>query len=179
MIYTSVGDIFESIEQTRRAVYDRVEGLSAEQAAFRSAQDGWSPSELLEHMCISEERVVGAIGRSLSAAEAEGRPIPPGGIPPVSLDRIEEQARAKFKSPERTQPTGTLSVPELMERMRVSRDILTAIRPRLEVIDVSTVSFPHPVFGPLNLYEWVLFIGMHENRHLAQIESVMSSPDFP
>jgi len=66
-----------------------------------------------------------------------------------------------------------------MERMRVSRDILTAIRPRLEVIDVSTVSFTHPVFGPLNLYEWVLFIGMHENRHLAQIESVMSSPDFP
>src|SRR5262249_56200427 len=105
MIYTSVGDIFESIEQTRRAVYDRVEGLSAEQAAFRSAQDGWSPSELLEHMCISEERVVGAIGRSLSAAEAEGRPIPPGGIPPVSLTPIQDPPTAKFTSPEPPQPT--------------------------------------------------------------------------
>src|SRR5215831_16332055 len=179
MVYRSVGDIFESIERTRRAVYDRVEGLSAEQATFRSAQDGWSPSELLEHMCISEERLVAALSRSLRAAEAENRPAHPAGIPPVSLDRIESQAKARFKSPERTQPTGTLSIPEVIERMRRSRDRLAAMRPRLEVIDASDVTFPHPVFGPFNLYEWVLFIGMHEQRHLTQIESVMSAPNFP
>src|SRR5215472_6876047 len=146
MEYTSVGDIFESIEQARRAVYDRVKGLSAEQAAFRSAQDGWSPCELLEHMCISEERLVAALGRSLGAAEAEGRPIPAAGMPPVSIDRFQEQARGKFQSPQMIQPTGTLSMPEVIERMRQSRDTLSAMRPRLEAIDVSEATFPHPVF---------------------------------
>jgi len=27
---------------------------------------------------------------------------------------------------------------------------------------------PHPFFGPLNAYEWLLFIGKHEERHLGQ-----------
>jgi hypothetical protein len=179
MAYTSVADIFEAIEQVRRSVYDRVAGLAAEQAAFRSEPDGWSPAQLAEHMCVSEERLAGAIQRYLTAAEAEGRPAASPAIAPVSLDRIQEQAKAKFTSPEATKPSGALSIPEILERMRRSREDLMAMRPRLEAIDVSDVTFPHPVFGPLNLYEWVLFVGMHEQRHLRQIDAVMSSPTFP
>jgi hypothetical protein len=179
MAYTSVADIFESIEQVRRSVYDRVAGLAAEQAAFRNEPDGWSPAQLAEHMCVSEERLAGAIQRYLSAAEAQGRPAASPAIAPVSLERIQEQAKAKFKSPEATQPSGSLSIPEILERMRRSRENLMAMRCRLEAIDVSDVTFPHPVFGPLNLYEWVLFVGMHERRHLRQIEAVMASPGFP
>jgi len=63
--------------------------------------------------------------------------------------------------------------------MRRSRAAVMAMRTRIEAIDVSNVTFPHPVFGPLNLYEWLLFIGMHERRHLAQIDAVMSSPGYP
>jgi hypothetical protein len=179
MAYTSVADIFESIEQVRKSVYDRVGGLAAEQAGFRSGPDGWSSAQLAEHMCVSEERIIGAIERSLKAAEGQDRPAASPAIAPVSLDRIQEQAKAKFKSPEATKPSGALSIPEILERMRRSREDLMAMRPRLEAIDVSDVTFPHPVFGPLNLYEWVLFVGMHEQRHLRQIDAVMSSPTFP
>ena len=28
---------------------------------------------------------------------------------------------------------------------------------------------PHPVFGPLNANEWLLFVGKHEARHIGQI----------
>ena len=28
---------------------------------------------------------------------------------------------------------------------------------------------PHPFIGPLNLYQWVLFVGAHEARHARQI----------
>jgi hypothetical protein len=31
------------------------------------------------------------------------------------------------------------------------------------------VSFPHPVLGPTNGYQWFLFIGSHEARHADQI----------
>jgi hypothetical protein len=41
------------------------------------------------------------------------------------------------------------------------------------------VQFPHWVFGPLTLAEWVALIGAHEERHLGQIESILDSPDSP
>jgi hypothetical protein len=35
--------------------------------------------------------------------------------------------------------------------------------------DLTQVSVPHPFFGPFNGYEWLLFLGKHEERHLVQL----------
>jgi hypothetical protein len=37
---------------------------------------------------------------------------------------------------------------------------------------LAKVSAPHPVLGPLNLYEWILFVAGHEARHAEQIGEV-------
>jgi hypothetical protein len=34
------------------------------------------------------------------------------------------------------------------------------------------ITVPHPVLGPLNLYQWVLFVGGHESRHAIQIREI-------
>jgi hypothetical protein len=59
---------------------------------------------------------------------------------------------------------------------------LQAVRPRLlravasvDGRDLTTVSAPHPILGPLNGYEWVLFIGQHEERHLGQLRETLSA----
>ena len=31
--------------------------------------------------------------------------------------------------------------------------------------------YPHPTFGPLNLYQWLAFVGIHQSRHRRQIEA--------
>ena len=62
--------------------------------------------------------------------------------------------------------------------MRRSRAELHGLRPKLEAIDLSGMTYPHPAFGPLNLYQWLALIGMHEDRHLRQVESIMSSQQF-
>ena len=53
---------------------------------------------------------------------------------------------------------------------------LQAVRERLVTaliqgsgLALGTVSYPHPLFGPLNGYQWILVISMHERRHVAQI----------
>lgn len=41
-------------------------------------------------------------------------------------------------------------------------------------IDVrSKVTHPHPWFGPLNAYQWLVFAAPHENIHLRQIEAIV------
>ena len=52
-----------------------------------------------------------------------------------------------------------------------SRVNLAAIA-RGDGLALSQVEHPHPIFGPLNLYQWVAFVGAHEARHAAQIREV-------
>jgi hypothetical protein len=42
--------------------------------------------------------------------------------------------------------------------------------------DLTQVSAPHPFFGPLSGYEWLLFLGKHEERHLGQLRRELASP---
>ena len=42
-------------------------------------------------------------------------------------------------------------------------------------IDVrSKVTHPHPWFGPLNAYQWLVFAAPHENIHRKQIEAIVA-----
>jgi DNA repair protein RecO (recombination protein O) len=61
--------------------------------------------------------------------------------------------------------------------LREGRAALTALRPRVETVGVGAASarYPHPAFGPLNLYEWLAFVALHEERHRRQIERVLGA----
>ncbi len=37
---------------------------------------------------------------------------------------------------------------------------------------LSEVVQPHPVLGPINLYQWALFVGSHEIRHTGQVREI-------
>ena len=39
--------------------------------------------------------------------------------------------------------------------------------------------FPHPVFGEIDHYQWLLCSGAHYERHLLQIHEVLEAADFP
>jgi hypothetical protein len=45
----------------------------------------------------------------------------------------------------------------------------------VEATDLNATGYPHPAFGPLNLYEWLAFIGIHEARHLRQVEALLGA----
>ena len=40
-------------------------------------------------------------------------------------------------------------------------------------------SFPHPIFGPLNLKEWIAFHRIHAFDHIQQIERLKADPAYP
>ena len=45
--------------------------------------------------------------------------------------------------------------------------------------DLRNHVFPHPVFGPMDAYQWLLVISGHSRRHTLQIEEVKADPNFP
>jgi hypothetical protein len=40
-------------------------------------------------------------------------------------------------------------------------------------------SFSHPLFGPLNLKEWLAFQRIHSMDHIQQIDEIKADPNYP
>lgn len=181
MAYQSVAEIFETIDETRERLYSRVEGLSPAQEKFRPAPDAWSVAEIVEHLSIMEGRLSGLLKMMLKKAEAasiEARDRKQS-FRPFSLDQhIERSLTEKYIAPETVRPSGNVPLGDSLAGLRRTRAALHELRPKLKTIALSNMTYPHPVFGPLDLYQWLAFIGVHEDRHLRQIEAVLSSPEF-
>lgn len=179
MAYQSVGEILEAIDETRARLRQRVDGLSPAQEKFRSTPDAWSIAEIVEHLTIFEERMSRLFAMMVRKAEAAGVETGGQSFRPFSLDDvIERSLKEKYIAPEMVRPSGSVTVADSLARMLRSRAELHELRPQIESRDLSGMTYPHPAFGPLDLYQWLALIGMHEDRHLRQIESVMSAPEF-
>src|SRR5437588_1690444 len=173
MTYNSVAEIFDDIDDTRARLLQTVEGLSAERQNFRPAPGKWSVAEILEHLSIVERRVAQLLGSLVEKAEAAGQTRAAAGpFAPVSIAEFVEQTRAqKLTAPENISPTGA-ALADSLSSLRDSRAALHALRPRVERVDGHAARFPHPAWGPINLYQWLAFVGAHEARHLAQINAL-------
>lgn len=180
MTYTSVAQIIEEIDKTRERLYRRVEGLTDEQATARPNPSAWTLAEIVEHLSLLEGRLLRMMTMMLTKAESAGAPrgdnAPPVLMKPFTLDEFIERARnEKYTAPEAVHPGGQASLADSLAKLRRSREELRALRPRIEAVDLSNVTYPHPAFGPLNFYQWLALIGMHEERHLRQAEAATSS----
>jgi hypothetical protein len=174
MDFSSVPEIYEHIDRTRARLFAAVEGLSEGQQTFRPAPGRWSVAELVEHLSIVEGNVAALLDKLLGKADEAGAAAPAPGLfaDPVSIEEFVERSRvAKYEAPERIRPTG-LPLADSLARLKDSRAALHSLRPRVERADGRALRFPHPAWGPLDLYQWLLFVGAHEDRHLAQIEAL-------
>ncbi len=182
MTYHSVGDIFVAIDDTRARLEECVAGLSEAEEKFRPAPAAWSTAEIMEHLSIIEQQLVRLTETMLKKAEAAGLVSADGtprAIAPFSLDEMTERSRQeKYQAPDGVRPGGDLPLAESLARLRRSRAALRELRPRLERADLSAMRYPHPIFGPLHAYAWLAFIGMHEERHLRQIQALKSALEF-
>jgi uncharacterized damage-inducible protein DinB len=180
LTWNSLHEIFESLDDTRQSTLDLLSGFSTSQESFRASPDSWSIAEIAEHISLSEDRILKGIQRALTQAESAAVPQDPGSTISVSLAEMGRQAEGrKFKSPDATTPQPGATLTASVERMNRVRDDLRALRRCIETTDLRTATFPHPVFGPLNAYEWLAFMVKHEERHVGQMRAVMSAPGFP
>lgn len=174
MSYNSVSEIYDDLDRTRARLLQTVEGLTGEQQAFRPAPDRWTVAQLCDHLAVVEANVLNLAGRVLAKAEGSGAARAAAApFAPVSIDEFVEQTRGvRLNAPEAVRPGDSRPLADSLAALRESRAALHALRPRLERADGHALRFPHPAWGALNLYQWLLFVGAHEARHLAQIEAL-------
>jgi hypothetical protein len=172
-----MAEIAASLDETRAAVVRVVAPLSPEDAARRPGLEAWSVDEILTHLSLVEPGVAKRIAKSVGKAKGEGLERETsvasvlGSLDGPPLDKLNE----KQVAPEFVEPKAVLSKSEALAALARSRESLRHAMGEADGWALETVVAPHPRLGTINMYQWLVFLGAHERRHLAQIERTIAA----
>lgn len=162
---------------SRDKLLELTKGLSAAELDYKPAPDRWSAAENIEHLTIVENIV---LNRVVNALEGSADPSKKGaweGRDDAIVQEVESRVK-RFQSPEMGRPTGRWSHDELFRQFEATRQRTSAFATSTTAAPRGHL-FPHPFFGELDCYQWMLLMGAHCVRHTAQIEELMATPGFP
>jgi hypothetical protein len=168
-----IAEIAAVLTGTRSALLAAVAGLSQQDLERRPGPDEWSVGEILHHLLLTETSIARLAVRQLERGFAAG--LAPDSAPEESvLPRmahlpVADRSR-RLPAPDFTIPTPALARDEVLEQLGRSREALLATLERGDGYDLSGLTYPHPLFGPIDMYQWYLVCGYHEGRHTEQIE---------
>lgn len=159
-------DLARVVDASTAAAFDR-----------RPGGGGWSGTEILQHL----GKVEGSTAKLLEGLFAKALADGAGAVQSAqswihSLDQYAIPLRTeRVKAPERVAPDASATFSASWSSLQAARTrILAAVR-TVDGRDLSALTAPHPLFGPLNAYQWILAIGQHEERHLTQLRETLSA----
>jgi uncharacterized damage-inducible protein DinB len=148
-----------------------VERVSPDRREVKPSADRWSVAEVVEHLSIVERRLERVFTSKLAEARAAGlgperdqSPV----VGTIDMDRVLDRSR-RIRASEGALPSGKLDVGAAWAALERSRQALRDSVAQSDGLALGDVVQPHPVLGPINLYQWIAFVGAHEARHTAQI----------
>lgn len=171
-------ELQEYLTQARQGLLATVDGLTAAQLQRRPAEAVWSPGESLEHLRLTESSIVRVLRKLLREAdlsrlgpEVETSSIM-GGLDAFRLMQVVRPVPA----PAFVQPGPQADGRAALVGLRQSRAELIEVMGQADGWAVGSLAFPHPLIGPLDFYQWVLFVGQHEVRHTCLIQKALRAP---
>ena len=170
--------ILDQLEASHERMLCRVRGLTAEQWTFRPGEGRWSIGECLEHVTLVEARITGRIEKKLEDAPEPGKKDLVEGKDEMLAKTIPDRS-SRAEAPEVARPVGQWPDPEeLVAQFNATRARTRRFAAETED-DLRIHFFPHPRFGELDCYQWLLAISLHLDRHGAQIDEIKAAAAFP
>ena len=154
-------------DRLRRAVED----IPRHKRERKPNPERWSVAEVLEHLSIVETRIERVFTAKLTEARAAGlrqeRDASPV-VGTIDMARVLDRTR-RITASEAALPSGKLDADAAWAALERARDALCNSVRASDGLALAVVVHPHPVLGPINLYQWIAFVGGHEARHAAQV----------
>lgn len=159
---------------TRNEVINAISGMNREQLEFKPNFHGWSIAETVHHLAIVDGLVMGMGANTTSAGTTKASAW--SGRDDELLSRVRDR-REKMKVPDIGMPSGELSPSAAISAFEEGRKALIKFVQETE-LPLRQYCVPHPFFGELDCYQWILSLGAHAERHLKQIQETIESPGF-
>jgi hypothetical protein len=171
-MHPRIAELLEYLERQRRTLDAAIAAVPASARDTRPADERWSVAEIVEHLAEVERRIGGMIGKQIADAKAQGLAAESNSLSilaTINSARILDRTRRIVST---TIPTGTIGTEEALRQLDAVREDLKAAVMQGDGFDLTAVSAPHRVFGQINMYEWIAFIGSHMARHAEQVREI-------
>src|SRR5882672_1895335 len=167
------------LQNTHDAFLQSISGLSEKQWRFKPAPDRWSVAEVAEHITISESSILGLVQKQfLASPAAPEKRAEVQGKDQIILEKVPDRSH-KAQAPEFLKPTNRWANREELTKAFDKERKTTIDFVKTTNDDLRDHFGTHPVFGPLDAYQWILLISAHSERHTKQIAEVKADPNFP
>jgi hypothetical protein len=143
-------------------------------AGVTAPPGAWSVASIIDHLRLTETSVSKLLHVTVSLLPANGR-VSETEIGSV-LHRVDHAQLAnrdrRLPAPAIVQPRADLTLAEALTGLEASRAALRGSMREADGIALGNFAFPHPMLGQLDLYQWLVFLGLHESRHACQIREL-------
>jgi len=173
-MHPRIEEVINYLDTERSDLREAVELIPPAQRDQSPGTDRWSVAQVLQHLTIIEKR----IGMGMTKWIADARV---GGLGPeietssildsLPLQLIADRSQPR-SAPEEVRPRGDIDAASAWTALEQTRAALRAAILAGDGLALSEVVQPHPVLGPINLYQWALFVGSHETRHTGQVREI-------
>ena len=162
-------ELLAYLDVQRAVLKSAFESIPVEMRDRPPARERWSAANVVEHLSIVETRISKLLSDRIDEArpgllpETRTDPI----LPTIDYKRVYDRS-TRVKAPETAIPTG-LDSASAWAALENASSMLRGLLRANEGLALSSITHPHPRFGALSVYEWIVFLGAHEVRHAAQI----------
>lgn len=140
-----------------------VGGIAEPSWSVAPPDDEWCPAEIVEHVVLTDRA-------TLTRLQDPTRGTPMAGVTRMpDAQIVEGMFRGVPAPPGAGRPTGRLATrADAVAALLAVRDgVVDCARTRGDRL--REIGFPHPVFGPFDGVQWVLFLAAHTENHLADL----------
>ena len=167
------------LRESRDALLAAVEPLTDAQWSYRQSTDRWTIGENVEHLGLVERSLFGQVRRALGKSANPEWEAATAGKETVLKEKLLDRSTGR-DAPGPVVPSGEVDRAAALRVFRERRErSLRFATEAAEPLKAHTVDHRRPIYGTLNAYQWLLFIGYHTMRHVEQIADVKRAPDFP
>jgi hypothetical protein len=156
------------LDSVHQKLIDTVTPLDSKIFSQRPSNDEWSVAEIVQHLCLVEERVIKDLERAVAK-----EPQRIGFVRKLVPTFVVSSRLLRVKAPKAVNPIAVPEKTEALENFDRVRQALKTLCATHGKDRLRKVVFKHPFLGDIDGVATVSFVGYHEQRHFKQIREVL------
>lgn len=163
--------VLAHLEMTEAWLVSEVQGLSDGQLSFTMTPGSWSVKEVVEHLAIAEPQYWQQVQDSLQQPVGYKSESTDAAILWYGIDRTSRQTTGEARVPKGQYGTAREALAAVRKLRAAMTDFAKNTQEDLRGRQLKG--------GNMDVYQWLLMISTHSQRHILQIREVKAHANFP
>lgn len=170
-------EVLDYLDSQRANLWSTVQSISPEFHERQPEAGGWSIAGIVEHLALAEASIAKLLLSRIDDARQAGlgpEQATDPMIPTMDTARLLDREQP-MDSPRSLRPQVNLDMAAARAALDQARRTLRDGVLAADGLALSEVVAMHRYLGPINIYQWLVFVGAHERRHTEQIRAVSAA----